>query len=100
MALSLSTNPVAFRGLTSGCVLVSLLMHQFPFQVQLSGSSAFDCLFDSNGCLSVCPFGSNGHLPSCGIALAVCSLDPKDDVLWPQSACSVSSFLAAAVFHS
>src|SRR6267142_2276189 len=101
MALSLSTNPVAFLGGTAGCVLVSSLMRWFPFLAQLSGSSAFDCLFESNGCFSVCFFESNGCLSFChSSAFAGCSLDFKDDVLWLQSAYSVSSFLTAAVFHS
>src|SRR6266850_3114066 len=101
MALSFCTNPVVFLGDAAGCVIVSLSMRRFPFRVQLSGSSAFDCLFDSNGHLSVCLFESNGRLSSCrSSAFAVCPLDSKDDVLWPQSSCSISSFLTAAVFHS
>src|SRR6267142_4632542 len=94
MALSLCMNPVAFLGGAAGCVFVSLSMHRFPFRAQSSESSTFDCLFDSNGSLSVCLFESNGRLSSCcSSAFAVCSLGSKDDVLWPQSSCSVSSFL-------
>src|SRR6267142_4746430 len=101
MALSLCTNPVVFLGGAAGCVFVSSLMCRLLFWAQSSGLSTFDCLFDSNGCLSVCPFESNGCLSSCcSSAFAACSLDFKDDVLWPQSACSVSSFLTAAVFCS
>src|SRR6266850_6427295 len=101
MALSLCTNFVVFLGGAAGCVFVSSLMHRLPFWAQSSGLSAFDCLFDSNGCLSVCLFESNGCLCSiCSGAFAVCSLGSKDVVLWPQSACSVSSFLTAAVFRS
>src|SRR6267142_2485077 len=101
MALSLCTNPVAFLGGAAGCVFVSSLTRQFLFWAQSSGLSAFDCPFDSNGCLSVCFFESNGRLSSsCSSAFAVRSLGSKDVVLWPQSACSVSSFLTAAVFRS
>src|SRR6267142_2483477 len=90
MALSLCTNPVAFLGGTAGCAFVSSLLRPLLCWVQFSGLSAFDCLFESNGRLSSCR----------GSVFAVCSLDPKDDVLWPQFACSVSSFLTAAVFRS
>src|SRR6266850_937959 len=101
MALSFCTNPVVFLGGAAGCVFVSSLMHRLLFWAQSSGLSAFDCLFDSNGCLSVCLFESNGRLSSChSSAFVVCPLDSKDDVLWPQSSCSISSFLTAAVFHS
>src|SRR6266850_4233325 len=101
MALSLCTNPVVFLGGTAGCAFVSSLMRRLLCWVQLSGLSTFDCLFDSNGRSSVCLFESNGRLSSCcSSAFAVCSLDSKDNVLWPQSACSVSSFLTAAVFRS
>src|SRR6266850_3041542 len=100
MALSFCTNPVIFLGDAAGCVFVSSLMRWFPFRAQLSGSSAFDFLFGSNGHSSVCLFESNGCLSSCSSAFVVRSLDSKDDVLWPQSVCSVSSFLTAAVFHS
>src|SRR6267142_4718421 len=99
MALSLCTIPVAFLGGAASCVFVSSLMRRLLFWAQSSGLSAFDCLFDYNGRLFVCPFESNGHLSSCrSSAFAFCSLDSKDDVLWPQFACSVSSFLIAAVF--
>src|SRR6266850_7411633 len=101
MVLSLCTIPVAFLGGAASCVFVSSLMHRLLFWAQSSGLSTFDCLFNSNGRLSVCPFESNGHLSSCrSSAFAACSLDSKDDVLWPRSACSVSSFLTAAVFRS
>src|SRR6267142_149404 len=89
MALSLCTIPVAFLGGAAGCVFVSSLMRRLLFWAQSARLSAFDCPFDSNGCLSSC----------CSSAFAVCSLDSKDDVLWPQFACSVSSFLIAAVFR-
>src|SRR6267142_5774582 len=98
MALNLCTKPVVFLGGTTGCAFVSSLALRLLCWAQLSGLSAIDFLFDSNGRLSVCPFESNGRLSSCcSSAFAVCSLDSKDNVLWPQSACSVSSFLAAAV---
>src|SRR6266850_503713 len=101
MALNFSTTPVVFRGFASGCVFVCSLTRRLRFWVQSSRLSTFDCLFDSNGRLSVCPFESNGRLSSCrSSASAFCSLDSKNDVLWPQFACSVSSFLTAAVFRS
>src|SRR6267142_6352504 len=99
MALSLCTNPVVFLGGTAGCAFVSFLMRRLLRWVQSSELSAFDCPFDSNGRSSVCLFESNGRLLSCcSSAFAICPLDPKDNVLWPQSSCSVSSFLTAAVF--
>src|SRR6267142_1318259 len=101
MALNLCTNPVIFLGGTAGCAFVSFLTHRSLYWAQSSGLSAFDCPFDSNGRLSVCLFESNGRLSCrCSSAFAVCPLDSKDNVLWPQSACSVSSFLTAAVFRS
>src|SRR6267142_3502942 len=84
MALSLCTNPVAFLGGVAGCVFVSSLTRQLLFWAQSSELSAFDCLFDSNGRLSSC----------CSGAFAICSLGSKDVVLWPQSTCSVSSFIS------
>src|SRR6266850_2423268 len=90
MALNLCTNPVVFLGGAAGCAFVSFLMRRFLCWAQSSELSAFDCPFEPNGRLSC----------GCSSAFAVCSLDPKDNVLWPQSACSVSSFLTAAVFHS
>src|SRR6266850_143834 len=96
-----SCSSVVFLGGTAGCAFVSSLTRRLLCWAQLSGLSAFDFLFDSNGHLSVCPFESNGRLSSCrSSAFAVCSLDSKGNVLWPQSACSVSSFLTAAVFRS
>src|SRR6266850_4293194 len=101
MALNLCTNPVVFLGSTAGCAFVSFLTCRFLCRAQSSGLSTFDCPFDSNGRSSVCLFESNGRLSCCcSSACAVCSLDSKDNVLWPQSACSVSSFLTAAVFRS
>src|SRR6266850_480763 len=90
MALSLCMSPVAFLGGVAGCVFISSLTRRLLFWAQSFGLSAFDCLFESNGRLS----------SRCSSAFAVCSLAAKDNVLWPQSACSVSSFLAAAVFRS
>src|SRR6267142_852302 len=101
MALSLCTNPVVFLGGTAGCAFVSSLMRRLLRWARSSELSAFDCPFDSNGRSSVCLFESNGRLPfGCSSAFAVCSLDSKDNILWPQSFCSVSSFLTAAVFRS
>src|SRR6266850_3888803 len=100
MVLSLCTNPFVFLGGVAGCVFVSSLTRRLLSWAQSFSLSAFDCLFDSNGRLSVCPFESNGRLSSrCSSAFAACPLDFKDNVLWPQSACSVSSFLTAAVFR-
>src|SRR6267142_6984375 len=85
MALNLCTNPVVFLGGTAGCAFVSSLMRRLLRWAQSSELSAFDC-----------PFDSNGRLPSCcSSAFAICSLDSMDNVLWPQSSCSVSSFLTA-----
>src|SRR6267142_6072452 len=101
MVFNFCTSLVVFLDGTAGCVFVSSLMHQLLFWAQSSGLSAFDCLFDSNGRLSVCLFESNGRLSSCrSSAFAVCSSDSKDNVPWLQSSCSVFSFLTAAVFRS
>src|SRR6267142_3375006 len=100
MALSLCTNPVAFLGVVSSCAFVSSLTCWLPFQAQSLVSSAFVFPFGPNGHLSVCLFGPNGHLSACGVVRAVHSSGFKDNVLWPQSTCSSSSFLIAAVFHS
>src|SRR6267142_603398 len=101
MALSLCTNPVVFLGGTAGCAFISSLTHRLLCWAQLSKLSVFGCPFDSNGRLSVCPFESNGRLcSSCSGSFAVRSLGSKDVFLWPQSACSISSFLTAAVFRS
>src|SRR6267142_352443 len=79
MVLSLCTIPVAFLGGAASCVFVSSLMHRLLFWAQSSGLSTFDCLFNSNGRLSVCPFESNGRLSSCrSSAFAFCSLGSQE----------------------